>query len=91
MSDDMNKPEPMAWAVMQPDSYRVFVSYNQAIAHREDCAGGDIVPLYKEEDQVVKKMLDAIRSAQFDELNLPEINEQNKSTVKSKKLPKRKK
>ena len=91
MSDDMNKPEPMAWAVMQPDSYRVFVSYNQAIAHREDCAGGDIVPLYKEEDQVVKKMLDAIRSAQFDELNLPEINEQNKSTVKSKKLPKKEK
>jgi hypothetical protein len=34
-------------------------------------------------------MLDAIKSAQFDELNLPEINEQNKSTVKSKKSPKR--
>lgn len=88
MSDDMNKPEPMAWAVIQTDSYRVFVSYDQALDHREDCAGGDIVPLYKEEDSV-QKMLDAVRSAQFDELNLPEINEQNKSTVKSKKLPKR--
>jgi hypothetical protein len=39
--------------------------------------------------QNLNKMLDAIRSAQFDELNLPEINEQNKSTVKPKKLPKR--
>jgi hypothetical protein len=90
MSDDMNKPEPTAWAVMQPDSYRVFVSYNQAIAHREDCAGGDIVPLYKEEDSV-QKMLDAIKSAEVDELELPEITEKNKSTVQSKKLPKREK
>jgi len=40
--------------------------------------------------QNLNKMLDAIRSAQFDELNLPEINEQNKPTVKPKKLPKRK-
>jgi hypothetical protein len=39
--------------------------------------------------QNMNKMLDAIRSAQFDELNLPEINEQNKPTVESKKLPKR--
>jgi hypothetical protein len=89
MSEDMNKPEPTAWAVMQPDSYRVFVSYDQALEHRDNCAGGDIVPLYKEEDSV-QKMLDAIKSAQFDELNLPEINEQNKSTVEPKKLPQRK-
>jgi hypothetical protein len=34
-------------------------------------------------------MLDAIRSAQFDELELSEIYEKNKSTVKPKKLPKR--
>jgi len=39
--------------------------------------------------QNLNKMLDAIRSAQFDELVLPEINEHNKSTVKSKKLPKK--
>jgi len=84
----MNKQEPIAWAVMQPDSYRVFISYNQAIAHREDCAGGDIVPLYKEEDQV-QKMLDAIKSAQADELFLPEITEQNNTTLKPQKLPKR--
>lgn len=90
MSDDMNKQEPIAWAVMQTDSYRVFVSYDQALEHRENCAGGDIVPLYKEEDQM-QKMLDAIRSAQFDELVLPEINEQNQSTVSSKKLPKKEK
>ena len=88
MSDDMNKPEPMAWAVMQPDSYRVFVSYDQALEHREDCAGGDIVPLYKEEDSV-QKMLDAIKSAEIDELNLPQITEKNKSNVESKKLPSR--
>ena len=86
----MNKQEPIAWAVMQPDSYRVFVSYDQALVHRDICAGGDIIPLYKEEDSV-QKMLDAIKSAQFDELNLPEINEQNKSIVKPKKLPKREK
>lgn len=72
----MNKPEPMAWAVMQTDSYRVFVSYDQALDHREDCAGGDIAPLYKEEQ--IQQMLDAIKSAQFDELNLPEINELEK-------------
>jgi hypothetical protein len=90
MSDVMNKPEPMAWAVMQPDSYRVFVSYDQALEHRDNCAGGDIVPLYKEEDSV-QKMLDAIKSAEIDELNLPQITEKNKSNVESKKLPKREK
>jgi hypothetical protein len=41
--------------------------------------------------QNLNKMLDAIRSAQFDELSLPEINEQNRPTVESKKLPQRKK
>jgi len=40
--------------------------------------------------QNLNKMLDAIRSAEIDELELPEINEQNKPTVKPKKLPKRK-
>lgn len=39
--------------------------------------------------QNLNKMLYAIRSAQFDELELPEINEQNKPIVESKKLPKR--
>ena len=39
--------------------------------------------------QNLNKMLDAIRSAEVDELELPEINEQNKSTVESKKLTKR--
>ena len=34
--------------------------------------------------QNLNKMLDAIRSAQFDELHLPEINEQNKPTVEPK-------
>jgi len=40
--------------------------------------------------QHLNKMLDAIRSAEVDTLELPEINEQNKPTVESKKLPKRK-
>jgi hypothetical protein len=39
--------------------------------------------------QNLNKMLDAIRSAEVDELELPEINEQNKSAVESKKLPKK--
>jgi len=83
-----NKQKPIAWAVMQPDSYKVFASYDQALSHREDCAGGDIIPLYKEEQQI-QKMLDAIKSAEVDELELPEINEQNKSIVEPKKLPKK--
>ena len=39
--------------------------------------------------QNLNKMLDSIRSAQFDELELPEIDEKNKSTVESKKLPRK--
>jgi hypothetical protein len=39
--------------------------------------------------QNLNKMLDAIRSAQFDNLELSEIDEKNKSTVEPKKLPKR--
>jgi hypothetical protein len=41
--------------------------------------------------QNFNKMLDAIRSAQNDELVLPEITEENRSTVQPKKLPKREK
>jgi hypothetical protein len=41
--------------------------------------------------QNLNKMLDAIRSVEVDELELPEINEQNKSTVEPKRLPKREK
>jgi hypothetical protein len=41
--------------------------------------------------QNLNKMLDAIRSAEVDTLELPEINDKNKSIVKPKKLPKRKK
>lgn len=39
--------------------------------------------------QNLNKMLDAIRSAEVDILELPEITEQNKSKVEPKKLPKR--
>jgi hypothetical protein len=39
--------------------------------------------------QNLNKMLDAIRSAEVDELELPEINEQNKASVEPKKLPKK--
>jgi len=41
--------------------------------------------------QNLNKMLDAIRSAEVDTLELPEINDKNKSIVKPKKLSKRKK
>lgn len=41
--------------------------------------------------QILSKMLNAIKSAEIDELELPEINEQNKSTVEPKKLPQREK
>ena len=42
----MIEQEPMAWAVMQPDSYSVFVSYHQAVAHRDNCSDGHIIPLW---------------------------------------------
>jgi len=38
---------PVAWAVMQPDSYSVFASRALAEKMRELCDGGDIVPLYR--------------------------------------------
>jgi hypothetical protein len=41
--------------------------------------------------QNLNKMLYAIRSAEVDTFELPEINDKNKSIVKPKKLPKRKK
>jgi hypothetical protein len=42
----MIEQEPMAWAVMQPDSYSVFVSYHQAVAHRDNFSDGHIIPLW---------------------------------------------
>lgn len=69
----MNKPEPMGWAVMQPDSYRVFVSYDEALQHREDCAGGDIVPLVflnKEQKQAIEYFIED--SDSYDRVGLKE-------------------
>lgn len=43
----MSEQEPMAWAVMQPDSFLVFDSHSKAVIHQERCMGGDIVPLYR--------------------------------------------
>jgi hypothetical protein len=40
--------------------------------------------------QNLNEMLDSIRSAQVDELFLPEIAEKNKPTVQPKKLPRKK-
>jgi hypothetical protein len=52
--------EPIAWAVMQPDSYFVFASYDKAVAHRDICAGGDIVPLYRSPN-LTDKEIEAIK------------------------------
>ena len=41
------------------------------------------------EQEQIKRMLDAIRSAEVDTLELPEITDKNKSNVKPQKLPKR--
>ena len=38
---------PVAWALMQPDSYSVFASRALAEKKRVLCFGGDIVPLYR--------------------------------------------
>jgi hypothetical protein len=51
----------IAWAVMQPDSYSVFVSYDKAVAHRDICAGGDIIPLYRSPN-LTDKEIEAIDS-----------------------------
>ena len=39
--------EPLAFAVMQPDSYVVVHSLHSAFAMRDMCGGGEIVPLYR--------------------------------------------
>lgn len=44
----MSEQKPVAWAVMQPDSYVVFHSHSQAVIHQERCFGGEIVPLYRQ-------------------------------------------
>lgn len=41
--------------------------------------------------QSLNKMLDAIRSAEVDTLELPEITDKNKSKVEPQKLPKKRK
>jgi hypothetical protein len=53
--NDTNEPslasagsQPVAWAVMQPDSYSVFASRMLAEKMQELCAGGEIVPLYSQ-------------------------------------------
>ncbi len=53
--------EPIAWAVMQPDSYFVFASYDKAVAHRDICAGGDIIPLYRQPN-LTDKEIEAINT-----------------------------
>ena len=40
--------EPLAFAVMQPDSYVVVNSLHSAFAMRDMCGGGSIVPLYRQ-------------------------------------------
>lgn len=42
----------------------------------------------KNKQEQIKRMLDAIKSAEADVLELPEITDKNKSNVKPKKLPK---
>ena len=49
MSDENERSvagEPMAWALMQPDSYSVFANRLLAVKQQEICMGGEIIPLY---------------------------------------------
>ena len=39
--------EPLAYAVMQPDSYAVVHTLHAASVMRDQCGGGEIVPLYR--------------------------------------------
>ena len=58
--------QPVAWALMQPDSYSVFASRALAEKKRVLCFGGDIVPLYRspaltdEEREAVKRLCRAV-------------------------------
>ena len=63
MSDDNERSvasagsvgEPVAFAVMQPDSYVVVHTRHAAVVRREMCGGGKIVPLYRQpQDGVVR-------------------------------------
>jgi hypothetical protein len=49
----LEKEMTMAWAVLQPDSYKVFLSYDEAVNLREECAGGEIVPLIRITDDEI--------------------------------------
>jgi len=64
--------EPIAWAVIQPDSYFVFASYDKAVAHRDICAGGDIVPLYRQPN-LTDKEIEAIELSMVKRLDLDAI------------------
>jgi hypothetical protein len=57
----------IAWAVLQPDSYKVFLTYDEAVNLREECAGGEIVPLIRITDEEIEAIdwaeMDAILQA----------------------------
>jgi hypothetical protein len=57
----------IAWAVLQPDSYKVFLTYDEAVNLREQCAGGEIVPLIRITDEEIEAIdwaeMDAILQA----------------------------
>ena len=42
-----NTNEPVAYAVMQPDSYVVVHTRHAASVMRDTCGGGEVVPLYR--------------------------------------------
>lgn len=56
--------EPMAWAVIQPDSYSVFSNKLLAKKQQEFCMGGEIIPLYrKQQPTLTDDQYEAIKLA----------------------------
>jgi hypothetical protein len=49
----------VAWIVNQPDSYKIFESYKEAVVHREKCAGGEIQPLVALTDSERQAIMEA--------------------------------
>ncbi len=69
--------QPVAFAVMQPDSYSVFASRALAEKMRLMCAGGDIVPLYRQpQPTLTDEEREAVEGMVSDYQEIAEFNEE---------------
>jgi hypothetical protein len=72
MSDENERSvagEPMAWALMQPDSYSVFANRLLAVKQQEICMGGEIIPLYPALTDAEREAIDMFSSLAWTAVN----------------------